>query len=325
MALRRGQGPRRPRPTKGLEGRIHGAKWADGKHGKALDFDGKDDYVSLGKADVYGSDFTMTAWIRPRSFARVGGTIISKERNSLGDFNLRPYVAPGGRLGFWITDDMRSNIWPVETAPGSIPANRWTFVAARRSGVTHTLYINGKPVVSKRSKVVIRHGSDLEMRIGGRYPPAGSGSDAVGECPFDGLIDEVRFYVRGLSDQELAAPDALPDGMWRKVGAWDSAKVKRAWKTLQIDLSGGIPVAGQYEVELFKTTGKGSLEIRSAMLVLEGVETPGFARKLDRPNTYNVNRTAAPTGKKRSTALKLTVRQSEGGNCSGVVRIRARK
>jgi hypothetical protein len=147
-------------PISELKGKIHGAKWADGKYGKALDFDGKDDYVSLGKADVYGSDFTVTAWIRPRSFAPVGGTIISKERTSLSDFNLRLYVVPGGRLGFWITDDMRNNIWPFETAPGSIPANRWTFVAARRSGTTHTLYIDGKPVASKRSKVVIRHGSD---------------------------------------------------------------------------------------------------------------------------------------------------------------------
>lgn len=96
-------------------------------------------------------------------------------------------------------------MWPFETLPGSVPAGQWTFVAVTRSGKTHTLYINGKPVASKSSKVVIRHGNTLDLRIGGCYRPA-SGNDRAGDSVFDGLIDEVAFHTRALNDQELAKP-----------------------------------------------------------------------------------------------------------------------
>jgi len=74
-----------------------------------------------------------------------------------------------------------------------------------------------------------------------------------------------------------------------------------------------------------ESRGEGSLEIQSAVLVLEGVQTPGFAKPLDRPNAFNVNRTAAPTGKKNSTVLKVVVRATKPGGCSGKVLIRACK
>ena len=310
-------------------GEIRGATWATGREGKALDFDGKDDYVRLGTADVFARDFTVAAWIHPRSFPARGGTIVAKERNSLSDFNLRVYVAPGGKLGFWITDAQRNNIWPFETAAGTVPANEWTHVAATRSGTTHTLYIGGKKVATKSSKVPINHASRLEWRIGGRYPPAGSPTDEVGDFPFHGLIDDVRIYTRALRPDELANPSALPapsmpPDAWKKAGAWTPDTVKAQWTTLEIDLSPHIAVAGQYEVECRKTGGSGDLEVRSAVLLLEGVETPGFATPLGRPLAWNINRTAAPTGKPRSTLLKLLLR-AKGGACSGDVLTRHRR
>ena len=311
-----------------VTGKISGAKWTKGKRGGALDFDGKDDYVSLGKADIHDRDFTMTAWIHPRSFGATGGTILAKERNSDPNFNLRLYVGPGGRLGFWITDAMRNNIWPFETPAGSVPAGKWTHVAATRAGTVHTLFINGKKVAAKSSKVTIRHSSNLDLRIGGRYPPRGG--DNVGDFPFDGLIDEVRIYTRALTEKELARPDALPApkppaDAWREAGAWSPDAVGRTWTTLTIDLSPFIRQAGQYEVEFRKTQGDSSLDIQSAILVLEGVQTPGFARALDRPNAFNVNRTAAPTGRKNSTVLKVVARSTTAPGCAGKVMIRVRK
>ncbi len=175
----------------------------EGKRGKALEFDGKDDCVSLGNADVYDQDFTITAWIRPRSFPARLGTIVAKDRNGVQDHNFRFYVAPGGKLGFWISDAMRNNVWPFETPAGSVSAGQWAFVAVTRAGKMHTLYINGKRVGAKSSDAVIRHCNMLDLRVGGCYRP-GSGDDHAGDSVFDGMIDEVHFYTRALSDRELA-------------------------------------------------------------------------------------------------------------------------
>lgn len=52
--------------------------WAHGKIGGALDFDGNDDLVELGKFDVVGPGITLAGWIRPDSFTINDGRIITK-------------------------------------------------------------------------------------------------------------------------------------------------------------------------------------------------------------------------------------------------------
>ncbi|MHC4285297.1 MAG: LamG-like jellyroll fold domain-containing protein, partial [Planctomycetota bacterium] len=56
------------------------AKWAKGRIGRALDFDGTDDFVSIpneGNFDITGS-ITVTAWIRVNSFTRSWQAIVTK-------------------------------------------------------------------------------------------------------------------------------------------------------------------------------------------------------------------------------------------------------
>ena len=306
-----------------LTGKILGAKWTVGRRGKALAFDGKSGYATLGNRDVYDSSFTIAAWIKPRSTAPDTGTIVSKERNSVPDYNLRLYLITGNRLGFWISDSKGNNVWPFETDENSVPLGEWSHVAVTRRGRLHMLYINGKQVGAKSSKTTINHCNRLDLRIGGRYPPVGEHGDYV----FDGAIDEVRFYTRALSDEELADPDTLPvprasANAWQEVDSWNQVRIDGG-ATWNIDLSSHIPVAGQYEVEFKKTSGRDHLEIESAMLILEGQETPGFATRLDRPNAFNVNRTAAPTGMKRSTILRVIIRGKDKNDCAGEIRIRA--
>jgi len=312
------------RDTSGeLSGKVVGAEWTEGRRGKAIELNGRSGYATLGNLDVYGSDFTIAAWIKPRSTARDTGTIVAKERNSVPAFNLRLYLIDGNRLGFWISDNQGNNVWPFETPENTVPLDQWSHVAVTRRGPVHTLYLNGKPVGTKSAATTIRHYNALDLRIGGRYPPSGDHGDFV----FDGAIDEVRFYTRALTEAELADPENLPApkpcaGAWKKVGTWDRARIE-AGATWEIDLSDHIPVAGQYEVEFKKTGGTNQLAIESAVLILEGQETPGFATPLDRPGALNVNRTAAPTGKKRSTVLRVAVRGQDGSDSTGDILIRA--
>lgn len=62
----------------------------------------------------------------------------------------------------------------------------------------------------------------------------------------------------------------------------------------EIDLSEYIKMAGQYELVIVSTE-TGILKIRSCELVLQGIETPGFAR-INENGTCNLNITAHPSG-----------------------------
>jgi len=51
----------------GNDGTIYGATWVDGKFGKALSFDGVDDYVDCGNDRIFDfgtNTFTIETWVK---------------------------------------------------------------------------------------------------------------------------------------------------------------------------------------------------------------------------------------------------------------------
>ena len=110
-------------------GKVMGAKWTQGKVGKALDFNGQGSFVSLGKSDVGGNDFTIAAWIWPRSNRSGQDRILAKERIGVGDHQFRLYLHAGNRLGFAMTGLAEGLAYPFVSAPDSVPFQQWTHVA----------------------------------------------------------------------------------------------------------------------------------------------------------------------------------------------------
>ncbi|MFC1738341.1 alpha-L-fucosidase, partial [Planctomycetota bacterium] len=96
---------------------------------------------------------------------------------------------------------------------------------------------------------------------------------------------------------------------YKQAWVWSPDSVTNQWTTVDIDLSPTIPEPRQYEL-VFKDT-KGKIEIESAVLVLQGIEVPGFAEKLDKPDTYNINITATPSMKEGSIILRAKVRAKD--------------
>ena len=115
---------------------------------------------------------------------------------------------------------------------------------------------------------------------------------------------------------EIPAPTETAESTWQQVGAWDAQTIKTAWTTLDLNLSPFIPQAGQYEVQFQKVDGPDNFEIKSAIAVLEGMETSGFAQPHPvKPDTYIINRTAVVSpDRKETTHLRMAIRFTGSGD-----------
>ena len=190
--------------------RVSGATWAPGRHGGALAFDGKDDYVDAGAVPLDRKAMTVAAWIRPDR-VRGGGRnpIAGKQGNGQRGFMFM--VETDGRLAVEVWKDART---PTKLRGGDVlTAGRWTHVAVTYSlgangQADARLYVDGKPVARTASAVGPIASNTAPFEIG-RYNWSRS---YTAHC--QGRIDEVRLYSRALSADQVAAlispPPAWP-------------------------------------------------------------------------------------------------------------------
>lgn len=189
--------------------------WVDSRVGlnKALNFDGVNDYVSVGSGASLDNIRTLTisAWIYPRSYgsgAAPLGRIIDKNQASNGwilflcqaTANCSGTVTNSFKFvqGFSTT----GGFWTATS--NSISLNTWTHIAItynNPSGLTTVnplMYVNGGAVsidFTSNGTGTIADDSAITATIGARN------SDTLRQ--FDGLIDDVRVYNRVLSAAEI--------------------------------------------------------------------------------------------------------------------------
>ncbi|MHC4204234.1 MAG: LamG-like jellyroll fold domain-containing protein [Planctomycetota bacterium] len=183
-------------------------KWAPGKIGEALDFDGEDDLVELGAFDVIGPGITLAGWIRPDSFAINDGRIITKA-NEWGENDhwwMLSTIASGGetRLRFRLKTEGQSTTTLIASS-GALVTDEWQHATATWDGSTMRLYLNGEEVGSAaKTGAAVATNSDVSVAIGSQpsdaFAPATP--DHV-EKYFDGLIDDVRLYNEALTVERL--------------------------------------------------------------------------------------------------------------------------
>lgn len=177
----------------------NGPVWVDGKVGKALSFDGADDYVQTPQSnslDVTGQ-VTVEAWIFPRAYVDDTGCdshIISRCDYSGGHL----YV-----LGTFSNGKVSFSVNPYPDAHPSavtLPLNAWAHLAMTYDGSYVRLYINGEFDSSySQSGPIYTTSNWLAIGCKPTGPWGGAGTYAY----FNGMIDEVRIYNRALSQQEI--------------------------------------------------------------------------------------------------------------------------
>jgi len=182
-----------------------GAVWTDGKFGKALEFDGVDDYVEVpdsASLDISGK-ITLEAWIYVHTVEPDYQVIIHKHRHVTGD---RAYYLGLGydKLVFYLSADGTTNI--MLTGSISITTNVWTHVAATSDGTTMKLFVDGTQDSNTQTAPATIYTHDYPLVIGA-YLVDVSGY----ERHFDGIIDEVKVSATTIwtvDDDRVQCPTA---------------------------------------------------------------------------------------------------------------------
>lgn len=158
-----------------------------GTVGQALNFDGVNDYVQLASNTSLDIDdnFSISAWVRPESFATLAG-IVGKYHSVSGDYFLRfNSASPYSKIEFGGSSSITSNT--------ALATGQWYHIVAQRSSGTGYIYING--VLDTSGSVSIGSSASNDVTIGLDYLPS--------PRYFKGKIDEVRIYNRVISSGEI--------------------------------------------------------------------------------------------------------------------------
>ena len=171
-----------------------GLKWVDGKCGKALQFNGEG-YVSVKHEDYFNSPtFTVYAWTKLKDVSDYH-YIVWKNGPEFPD------IGPGRRVDIWVEIDGAVNImWHNEDGleerlygQAKITDDKWHYVVEVYDGEKIKLYIDGSLDVQEKPSSKLPAENNEALWIGAR--PGGVAAT--------GIIDEVCFYDRALSEEEI--------------------------------------------------------------------------------------------------------------------------
>jgi len=167
---------------------MNGPKWVKGQFGKAVEFDGVDDYVNLGDPsdvlDVGTGEITVVYWIYPK--AKVGSYLghvrlrapatISRFETAFQNSNLQIYTNDGQ--------------W--HDTGNTLDLNKWSHVVWTKVGKTLKLYINGQDTGWSMGHTVSL-GPFILVEIGHHV-----------DC-LNGIMDEVAIFNVGLTKDDIQA------------------------------------------------------------------------------------------------------------------------
>ncbi|MBD3184057.1 hypothetical protein GF312_17365 [Candidatus Poribacteria bacterium] len=209
----------------GHDGTISGAKWVDGMFGKALRFNGDGDQVLVPHDEALNiqGELTVEAWVYPEGWNPDLNAIAQKweDGSNRRQYQINIYT----EKNWWYVSDAGSNF---PRAEGLIPIalEEWVHLAGTYDGQTMRNYTNGEFDVELAQPNGI-FTSDIPVVIGG-YGPKTAECNYGQNRHFKGIIDEVRFWNKALSQDEIQA------GMEASVAAVQAkGKVTTTWANIK--------------------------------------------------------------------------------------------
>ena len=180
------------------DGIIYGAKCVDGKFGKALSFDGVDDYVDIEGSFLTNFDgentLTAAAWVNIKGNGVGCCDPIVAQRDERGWALRYDERDAGAEIEFIVHNN--AGVWVGDKSDFGAPLpsfGDWHLIAGVLDKNQLRLYVDGVLVdTAYFSGVIDSMGTEIDI---------GSACDGY----FNGIIDEVRIYNRALSEEEIRA------------------------------------------------------------------------------------------------------------------------
>jgi subtilisin family serine protease len=183
-------------------GLLHGdTHWVEGKIGDhALEFDGDNDYVSVGKSYENNTVGTICGWVFPKTTV---SSLFWAGDNDV--FNEGVQVIYGGNGIFRMVVRKAAGYEFIKDTYGTFPVNNWYHYCFVQDGISPKLYINGTEVSTSDVKTPKDETAWFDDVDGIDEGSIGMQRDSTPWGSFDGIIDDVRIYNRALSAKEIQA------------------------------------------------------------------------------------------------------------------------
>ncbi len=174
---------------------MDGSEWTDGIIGGALEFDGEEDFVSLGEINLPNNQFTISTWIYANDFTtHPEGRIISKASGSSTNQHqwMLSTIQEAGEIRLRFRLNVDGTTHTLVANSGALSVNEWIHVAATYDG-TMRLYKDTLLVGE------VTHMGDVVSNS----DPVAIGNQPQGDRPFAGLIDEVCIFSEAIEVSDL--------------------------------------------------------------------------------------------------------------------------
>jgi hypothetical protein len=175
--------------------------WATGKLGKALSFNGSNQFIRASVPAARTSVVTVSAWIKPASSMTSRQDFLASGSAALYSTNNWIFSVKGNTgvtAGLSVLGYSPSSSADLSTTGAVLTTGAWSHVVFVSDGVTTTIYVNGVSV--KSGALSLNAGNTTGEFIG-----ASSNDGVTWNFPFNGSIDDARVYNRALSAAEVAA------------------------------------------------------------------------------------------------------------------------
>lgn len=169
------------------DGTITGAKWAEGKFGGALEFE-PPHVVSVEHSDSlsFKEEMSIATWVYMNK--GVSDTAIRKNGSYLLEVQSATERVPGGYVfGIWSGGGFTGGVWGKTV----VEPEKWYHIVGLYNGSEMQLYVNGTlEATTKQDGDIDQAGELLFGTFGGEK--------------FIGRLDEVIFFDRGITEDEIA-------------------------------------------------------------------------------------------------------------------------